>query len=332
MKLSPRALFNMPMALLGVVVLAFLLPGLGNPGGALRPEITTKIGVVVIFLLQGLALPTERLGSDLKHWKLHLLVQANLFLIVPLVVVPLVLQVPSAWLPQESLRWGLIYLVLVPTTISTSIVFSLRSGGNVAAALLNTTVANVVGVFYTPLVARGLMGVEGGESVPVLPLLLKIGALVLLPLIVGQVMRLRLASWAAANKSIFARVNTGIILFMVFVAFSRSAGQGVWTEYGLPVVVVAVVGSLAVITLAKLSAWILATRVLRLGREERIVAMFCGCQRTIAAGIPMAKLIFAAGMPAGFDLSLALLPLMAYVPWQFAIGGWFVGRFARGRL
>ncbi len=52
--------------------------------------------------------------------------------------------------------------------------------------------------------------------------------------------------------------------------------------------------------------------------------MFCGSKKTLASGVPMARLIFA-GHP---GLSLILLPIMIYHPLQLLIGGWLAARFA----
>ena len=58
---------------------------------------------------------------------------------------------------------------------------------------------------------------------------------------------------------------------------------------------------------------------------DRIAAIFCGSKKSIAAGIPMAQLIFA-GDP---RLGLILLPLMIYHPLQLVICGVLAERWGR---
>jgi len=60
-------------------------------------------------------------------------------------------------------------------------------------------------------------------------------------------------------------------------------------------------------------------------REDKIAAMFCGSKKTLASGVPMAKLIFAAN-PA---LGLILLPIMVYHPMQLVICGFLAERWGR---
>ncbi len=63
----------------------------------------------------------------------------------------------------------------------------------------------------------------------------------------------------------------------------------------------------------------------RFNPGDRIATIFCGSKKSIAAGVPMAQLIFA-GDP---RLGLILLPLMIYHPLQLVICGVLAGRWAR---
>ena len=58
--------------------------------------------------------------------------------------------------------------------------------------------------------------------------------------------------------------------------------------------------------------------------EDRIAAVFGGSKKTLASGVPMARLIFAGNS----GLSLILLPIMIYHPLQLVVCGWLAGRLA----
>ena len=62
-------------------------------------------------------------------------------------------------------------------------------------------------------------------------------------------------------------------------------------------------------------------------REDQVAVLFCGGQRTLAAGAPMAVTIFQSG-PAlpGVDPGLLLLPLLCYHPLQLFLAGWLLPR------
>ena len=59
-------------------------------------------------------------------------------------------------------------------------------------------------------------------------------------------------------------------------------------------------------------------------KEDEIAIVFCGSKKTLASGVPMARLMFA-GNP---GLGLILLPIMIYHPLQLVVCGWLAGRFA----
>ena len=69
----------------------------------------------------------------------------------------------------------------------------------------------------------------------------------------------------------------------------------------------------------------LVCRTLRFPIEDRIAVVFCGSKKSIAAGVPMAQVIFS-GDP---RLGLILLPLLIYHPMQLLICGVLAGRWAR---
>jgi sodium/bile acid cotransporter 7 len=51
----------------------------------------------------------------------------------------------------------------------------------------------------------------------------------------------------------------------------------------------------------------------------------CAPQKTLAAGVPMAQLVFA-GHP---GLGLILLPVLVYHPVQLIVGAWLIPRLRR---
>lgn len=296
-----------------VVVLAFVLPGPGAKGGFLHAEVATKAAVVVIFIVQGLVLALEALREGLFRWRLHLLVQVFTYALIPLLGLGFD-AVAGRWLP-EPLRVGFLFLAVLPTTISTAIVYTSMAGGNAAAALVNATISNVLGVFITPVWVGLLLQVRG-EPVPVWPLIRELTLLVLLPLVIGQVLRPLLRGWIEAHRAWGNRLNNAMVLFIVYAAFSESVSSGVWVRHGWPVALQTLAGAVVLFTIVMLLV-VLAVRWMRLDAADRTAALFCAPQKTLAAGVPMANLIFA-GHPA---LGLILLPVMLYHPVQLLVGG-----------
>jgi solute carrier family 10 (sodium/bile acid cotransporter), member 7 len=69
----------------------------------------------------------------------------------------------------------------------------------------------------------------------------------------------------------------------------------------------------------------LAARALGFTKEDEIAAVFCGSKKTLASGVPMARLLFGAH-PA---LGLIVLPLMLYHQVQLFVCSVMAERYAR---
>jgi len=305
------------------VALAFLVPEAGASGGWLQSQVTTKAGVAVIFLLQGLTLPSAALRKGLSQWRLHLLVQSFTFLFFPLLGIVLD-RALGHFLPPD-LALGFLYLCVLPSTVSTSVVLTGLAGGNTVGAIFNAVLSNVLGVFITPLWIAWLMQ-KGGSSQPLAPVIVEIIALLLVPLGIGQLLRLRLAAVADKRKKVLGNIASGVILFIVFAAFCNSVKSHLWTQHGPGVTAKAALGVLLVFAIA-MAAVEGAARLLRLDPADRIAASFCAPQKTLASGVPMAKIIFGAHP----GLGLILLPLLFYHPLQLLVCGMLADRWGRRR-
>lgn len=303
------------------VWLAWLIPEAGATGGWLRAEITTKIGVAVIFLFQGLTLAADALRAGARQWRLHVVVQGFTFLGFPLLGL-LLDQLAGSW-ASADLRLGFLFLCVLPSTVSSAVVMTAVAGGNTAGAIFNAVASSLIGVFLTPLWVAWLMR-STGQSIPLGPVVLEIVLLLLAPFFVGQALRRWGKGWADANRRRLANASSGIILFIVFAAFCNSVQSQIWSQHGSPLVVGAVLGTIVVFGLAMVAVGFLI-KIGRLDEGDRIAAMFCAPQKTLASGVPMAKVIF--GTHPG--LGVILLPVMLYHPVQLLVHGVMASRWGR---
>ncbi|TVR51618.1 MAG: bile acid:sodium symporter [Puniceicoccaceae bacterium] len=301
------------IGLLAAVVLAWLWPEGGRRGGTLRLEWTGPAAVVVIFFLQGLQLSTDVLIKGILKWRLHLLVQLFIFGLFP-----------AAWLLVEGwlaplvgpdLAVGFFFLAVLPTTVASSAVYTALAGGNSAAAIFNSTLANFAGVVLTPLWLAG-RGFGAAAERGLAPVMGEVALLILVPLLCGQVVRPWVRAWAERAGKLLANGGSALILFLVYGAFANAAHGGVWRVLDAGVMVWAGLLALGLFAVATGGAALIGRRI-GFPREDRMVLLFCGPQKTLAAGVPMANLVFASH-PA---LALVLLPLMLYHPIQLFLGG-----------
>jgi len=147
MKLLKTQAFT--IALIAACGVAWIVPDAGAPGGILKSEFTTKIAVVIAFFLQGLNIRAKQLLGSISKGRVLLFCQIWNFAIAPTIMLAIVF-VADRWI-HPGVRDGLLYLSILPTTISSSIVLTGSYSGDTATSLLNATLSNLLGVFVTPL-------------------------------------------------------------------------------------------------------------------------------------------------------------------------------------
>ncbi|MEU4274832.1 bile acid:sodium symporter family protein [Streptomyces tanashiensis] len=294
------------LALLGTVALAALLPASG--AAASVTEGASTGAVALLFFLYGARLSTREALDGLKHWRLHLTVLGATFLLFPLLGLAARGLVPGVLTPQ--LYSGLLFLCLVPSTIQSSIAFTSIARGNVPAAICAGSFSSLAGILLTPLLAALLLGNSaGGLSADAL---LKIVLQLLVPFLAGQILRRWVGAFLVRHKKVLGYVDRGSILLVVYTAFSQGMVAGIW-HLVTPARLGALLAVEAVLLAVMLAlTWYGAGR-LGFGRADRIAIQFAGSKKSLAAGLPMASVLF------GPQASLAVLPLMLFHQMQLMV-------------
>ncbi|MFD3724250.1 bile acid:sodium symporter family protein [Streptomyces sp. NPDC058671] len=294
------------LALLGTVALAALLPASGTAADAVEGASTGA--VALLFFLYGARLSTREALDGLRHWRLHLTVLGSTFLLFPLLGLAARGLVPTVLTPQ--LYSGLLFLCLVPSTIQSSIAFTSIARGNVPAAICAGSFSSLAGIVLTPLLAALLLGDSaGGLSADGL---LRIVLQLLVPFLAGQLLRRWVGGFLGRHRKVLGHVDRGSILLVVYTAFSQGMVAGIWhlvtpARFGLLLAVEAV---LLAVMLAL--TWYGAGR-LGFDRADRVAIQFAGSKKSLAAGLPMASVLF------GSQAALAVLPLMLFHQMQLMV-------------
>lgn len=305
--------------ILGAVVVAFMWPVQGEV--AVWFGRLTTAGVAVLFFVHGAALPREAVIGGLTQWRLHLFIFSITFIVFPLLVLPLA-PLGRVWLPAD-LVLGFLYLAALPSAVSSSIAFTAIARGNVPAAVCSSAGSNVFGMMLTPVLLSFMIGssAEGGFSL--LNALQDIVLIMLLPFGLGQLIRPWAAELLDRKPIISERVDQVVLLLIVYVAFAQSVTDGLWRN--VPTTVLALAVALCLLLLLGVLAvtWWLARR-LQFPRGDEIAAVFCGSKKSLASGLPMAKVMFAAHP--GFGL--IVLPIIIYNQVQIIVGALLAQRYA----
>lgn len=306
------------LAILASVGVAALFP---VHGAAVVPfGLFTKLTIATLFFLYGARLAREAVIAGLLHWRLHLLVLSVTFVAYPLIGLGIG-KVFDGLFASGLMLTGVLYLTCLPSTIQSSVAFVASARGAVATAVCTASASQLIGVFITPLLV-GLLLRTQGVQVPI-SAVEGIMLQVLAPFIVGQIVHPWLGGWAARNKFVLSLFDRGVIILMVYGAFSAAVVAGVWrqitwADLGLTAAICAVL--LAIV----LTALITLARAFKFTVEDETVIAFCGSQKGLTIGIALAGFLFP---PA--QAGLIVLPVMIYHQFQLISCAALAQRYAR---
>jgi sodium/bile acid cotransporter 7 len=309
------------IALLAVVALAAVLPAGGTFGDGL--SVATKIVIALLFALYGARLAPAQAWHGLRHWRLHLLVLAATFVAFPLLGLAAKALVPGVLTPD--LYTGVLFLCLVPSTVQSSIAFTSIAHGNVPAAIVSASLSNILGVVLTPLLVVLLMHTAGGVRVDG-SAVLGIVVQILLPFVIGQLLRPLVSGWLERHPVVTKTFDRGSILLVVYTAFSLSMTEHIWSTVSVRRLL-AVTAVCAVLLAIMLALTVGTARLARLNRTDMTVLLFCGSKKSLASGLPMALVFFGTGAA-----GLIMLPLIIFHQIQLVVCAAIATRMSRAEV
>uniref|UniRef100_A0A2C9M840 Uncharacterized protein n=1 Tax=Biomphalaria glabrata TaxID=6526 RepID=A0A2C9M840_BIOGL len=230
-KLDLHLEFNIKMnnlqfcsGLIGVILLAKLAPSIGNKGGILHPEITSKyFAVFLLFFINGVTLPIETLKAALFRVDVHCLIQGFTFVVFPAFMYILVMMLHYSFLHPAILD-GMMILSVMPPPVSSAIMMTKAVGGNVAAALFNSAFGSMMGVFITPSLIMLLFG-RSEIEVPTEIIIKQLFITVVVPVVLGQIVRIYTLEWLNKKNLPFNSISQEIsgldtvsFLFLTFLS------------------------------------------------------------------------------------------------------------------
>ena len=302
--------------LLLTIALATLLPASG--AAAQWVGFVATAAVVFLFFVHGVRLPREHLIAAVGHWRLHGTILAFTYAVFPLLVFLLRLAVPS--LLPDPLWIGVLFLSALPSTVQSSIAMVSVARGNVAASVASAAMSNLLGIALTPALLGVLAQTQGGgvNFSGVWKIVLQL----LLPFALGHALRPWLGAWAARQKATLAYTDRATIILAVYSAFSAAVLGGIWRQVPLSRLLVLVALCALILGLMLLGLRTTA-RALGFSKDDEIPILFCGLQKSLVSGVPMARVLFA-----GPAVGAAVLPVMIYHQMQLMVCAWLARRYA----
>lgn len=304
---------------LGVAIgLAAAFPDLARKNGILRTDIWIKyVATSIVFILTGLTLKSQVLLSAITLWKLHLFTLAISLGLVPLVgwgIGTALLLTPI----NPALASGLIIATCCPTTVSSNVIMTKQAGGNDAAAVVGAVLGNVIGIFVSPMLILAMVHVSAPP--PYSKLFFDLSLTVLIPLLVGQLLRFFFPSFPVRLQKHFniGIFNNCMILLMVWSTFSDTFAAHLSMAAWEIVVIVLLCAALYLFFSGSIlfGSYSLRRPLRPFERRDAIAVMFVGATKTIALGIPLVSIIYEKDPMGG----LVAAPLLIYHAVQLLVG------------
>nr|WKN36250.1 bile acid:sodium symporter [Tunicatimonas sp. TK19036] len=312
------------LALLGMILLAYLIPGPGAQQGPASLDSIAGYGVSLIFFFYGLRLDGAQIKAGLSNWRLHLIIQSATFLIFPLLVGGLIALLQSGQPEYEYLWLGVFFLAALPSTVSSSVVMVSIARGNIPAAIFNASISSLLGVFITPLWMGLMMQQSSSNEMNLGSVVGKLALQVFLPVVLGILLNpTRLGAFAGRYRKTLKYFDQLIILLIVYTSFSESFEQNMFAGYAVSDLLIlgaGLLGLFAVMVMILVGLSIIS----KFNWEDRITLIFCGSKKSLVHGSVMAKVLFT-----GSIAGVVLLPVMLYHAMQLIIASILAQSFAQ---
>lgn len=299
------------LALLLVIVIAYLFPQFNEIQNGELLETISTIGVSLIFFFYGLKLSFADIKTGLSNWKLHVLIQSVTFILFPLIILAFRPFVQSYM--QEQFWLSFFFLAALPSTVSSSVVMVSIAKGNIPAAIFNASLSGLIAVIVTPLWMSLFLDFENVDILG--DVYLGLIKEIIVPIILGLLLQRYWGKWATKYSKALAKFDKTVILLIVYMSFAESFTSGVFQNIGKIYLIGIFVGVIALFFIVYGLIDLLCAKVFHFNREDRITALFCGSKKSLTHGSVFGKFLFVNSASAG----LYFLPLMIYHAFQIFV-------------
>ncbi|OTG62066.1 bile acid:sodium symporter [Acinetobacter sp. ANC 3903] len=316
------ALDRFTILLIVVVILASLMPISGLAADIF--SVITSVAIAILFFLHGAKLSREAVVQGIMHWKFHVVVFAFTFALFP--ILGLLAQPILLPLLGKELYWGFLFMCFLPSTVQSSIAFTSVAKGNVASAVCSASFSNIVGMFITPILVSVFILGQSQHGFNPTSSIIQITLLLLLPFILGQMLRPYVYPLMLKKPGIVKAFDQGTILMVVYAAFSGAVVAGLWQAVSWQTLLVLTLACSIFLTIIMLLA-LYIPKWLGFNRADQVAMFFCSSKKTLASGVPMAQILFI-----GQPLGMIVLPIMIFHQIQLMVCGVIANYWSKQKI
>ncbi|KAL7565450.1 hypothetical protein ACA910_020834 [Epithemia clementina (nom. ined.)] len=311
------------LLILTVICLARAYPPLGAEYVA--PQITASwCAVMFIFLYSGLGLKTKDFAKAFQRVDVNAFVQMFNFGFVSAVVFAGTRVLEAANILSSELSDGMVIASCLPMSINMVHVLTEAAGGDDPLAVINAAAGNMIGVFLSPVLILGYVGVTGDTQVT--DVFYELTLKVLLPVVVGQIVQKTMPKFIALfnkYKECVKKAQEYALVFIVYTVFCKTFSKDAVSSFGEIFLMIAFVFLFLIFVMTV--AWFTMRLLFRDYPEIRIMGLFGCTHKTIALGIPLISAVYE-GSP---YVGTYTLPLLIWYPMQLIVGSLLVERLRK---
>ena len=272
-------------------------------------QLISNLATLCIFFFLGRAINLTGLFDVIKQPSNVLFIQSCIFL-VPWTCAFGLMQ--FGFLQEVQVGW--FFLLVLPTTVSSCVVYSKLAGGNGEFALTHSFLSNILAPLLIPFLFAPFISSSVKFAWSIYP---QIFILILLPFLLGIGSRHFSFVWTKEPRKGEALIPPFCILILSHLAFARVSSSGMF-QLGLNELII----SLLVCWIGMSALAWLAGRLIYKDKGIRVSAYFIISQKSLATGIPLAFAITSNIQDS--LLASIIVPITAYHLFQLLMGALLV--------
>jgi sodium/bile acid cotransporter 7 len=200
--------------------------------------------------------------------------------------------------------------------ISMVAVLTRAAGGDDASAIFHEALGNLLGIFLSPALILGYLGVAG--SVDMVEVFYRLIVRVVVPVFLGQGLKRcspAVVAFSDKHEYRFTQIKQYTLLFIIYTVFCGTfADDSKDASLGDIFLMVAII--LGTLILLMLLSWTTFRIFFRDSTKLRVTALFATTEKTIALGIPLITTMYQRNP----NLGLYTVPLIMWYSTQLVVG------------
>lgn len=197
---------------------AFAMPGIGP---VIKQYNILNIGIFLAFLLTGLSLETSSVLNQLKDIKVLAAALVSSLIFFPAAAFYAARFFLSAW---PDFVMGALIIGAAPVTVASGTVMTAMAGGNVPLSLFICVLGNFAAILTIPFMLNLILAFDNTAiELPIVQMLTGLILKVLLPTVLGQLLRPKIKHLLPPHKTKISIFNQCIVLLIILNAVASSA-------------------------------------------------------------------------------------------------------------